>query len=47
MKFKKQTISRDMLKKSGFYDGRFAPKIFTDKKKESKKRECRKQISFS
>jgi len=35
---------REALKTVGYFDGRFAPKQFTDKKKQQKKFACRKKI---
>lgn len=35
-------FDREKAKKDGFYDGRFSPKVFKDKKKEARKRSCRK-----
>jgi len=37
---------REHLKSVGFFDGRFAPKAVTDKKKQAFKEMCRKPIDF-
>lgn len=44
--FKKLTANRMSLKDAGFFDGRFAPKIFKDKKKETERTICRKSKSI-
>lgn len=36
-----QKIERKNLIEAGFYDGRYAPKKFTDRKKEQNKRACK------
>lgn len=44
--YKKHTVSRKTLKDAGFFDGRFAPKIYKDKKKETERTICRKSKSI-
>jgi hypothetical protein len=41
---KKSKHFREMLKSVGYFDGRFAPKKFSDKKKEENKKRCRTSI---
>lgn len=36
--------TREAAKKAGHYDGRFANKTFTDRKKEHKKYKCREDV---
>lgn len=36
-----QKVERQNMIEQGFYDGRFAPKKFLDKKKEQNKRSCK------
>lgn len=36
-----QASERDNRKDAGYFDGRFAPKQFVDRKKEANRKECR------
>jgi len=38
---------RELMKQAGSFDGRFAPKVVQDKRKQSNKRACRTSVSVS
>lgn len=41
----RRSPSRDRLIEDRYYDGRFAPKIFYDRKKERKRNICRQPLT--
>lgn len=39
-----RSVRREVAKESGYYDGRNAPRVTTDKRKQASKRACRGSV---